>query len=351
MKPTSVVKGGIANISLSTLSRRALEGVSILVIGPNGNPSRSNEEITKLTPLQFPTNFNGGSTMLSGNYSVVVLSNATNDVLVSMSFSVLINPWISSFTNFIFGKGLVFTIGIIASIVPIIYQLASEETNERNTRLQNKAKWMIDNQQSYINLWSASNSIYLKFQDGKTKQFVYRKVDPNEILYDIIYFYKEFLAFKKKTGFYYFDDLLAEYFLASLEDTIFDQFDKIIGNGKPRTYTELVQFFKLKSLSELAVNTNSKIYSDNIQKWISDKDQVNDFYLNHLTYYLVLFVSVNKASFVTYTSSSKMKKGIDGGIEPYKQPLKSHIEKLNHSFYEEKDLYYNLLDRWMKVKF
>ena len=48
------------------------------------------------------------------------------------------NPWVSSFTNFIFGKGLVFTIGIIASIVPIIYQLASEETNERLiTRLQN----------------------------------------------------------------------------------------------------------------------------------------------------------------------------------------------------------------------
>ncbi|MFZ0326121.1 MAG: hypothetical protein WBP64_01745 [Nitrososphaeraceae archaeon] len=229
VKPTLVGKGGIAEISLSTLSDRGvLEGISILVIGPNGNPSHLNETITKLIPFQFPTNFTDGSTLLTGNYSVLAISKITNKVLVSLSFSVLTNPWVSSFTNFIFGKGLVFTIGIIASIVPIIYQLASEETNERNTRLQNKAKWMIDNLQSFIDLWTDSKSIYSKFEDQKTKQFVYRKVDPNEILYDIIYFYKDFLVFKKKTGFYYFDDLLAEYFLAYLEDIIFDQFDKIM---------------------------------------------------------------------------------------------------------------------------
>ena len=116
--------------------------------------------------------------------------------------------------------------------------------------------------------------------------------------------------------------------------------------------TQLVQFFKIKSLPELVADPKSKTYSDNIQKWILDKDQVNYFYLNHLTYYWVLFVSVNKASFVTYTSDSKMKKGIDGGIRPHKKPLRSHIEALNHSFYEEqKDLYYNLFDRRMKIKF
>jgi hypothetical protein len=87
----------------------------------------------------------------------------------------------------------------------------------------------------------------------------------------------DFLTFKKKTGFYYFDELLAENFLASLEDKIFDQFNTIISNGKSGSYKELIQFFRLKNATELAADTKSKIYYDNIRKWISDQNEVKDF--------------------------------------------------------------------------
>src|SRR5438093_9220917 len=131
----------------------------------------------------------------------------------------------------------------------------TQESNDRARRLENKASWMVGNMKNYIDLYSDCKTICSRFEDKSNFQFVYTEVDPYEVLYDIICFYKDILTFKDKTGYYYFDDLVSENFLSKLEDEIFNQYDVIIGS-----YRELQRFFECRSLTELRNHNDSRAY-------------------------------------------------------------------------------------------
>jgi hypothetical protein len=347
VKPNLVKNGMTADISLlSIYGTLESHRISILVINPDGSPIYPKKDIRDFGILRFPTDFIDHLSSLNGNYTVLLLgTNMNNKSLTSVQFKVLPNPLITSFINFVFGKGLAFTIGGFVLIVPIIYQYLSQQSNDRGRRLESKATWMVDNMKNYIDLYSNGKTICSRFENESSFQFIHNEVDPSEVLFDLIYFYKEILTFKDKTGYYYFDDLESEYFLAKLEDALFDQYNKILGS-----YRDLKQFFKCESPAELINHKESGTYLNKLKNWISDQHQANDFYLNHLVYYWVLFVNLNKASLVTYTSSSNIKKRINGQIKPYKKQLKDHILKLNGCFSYSKSNYYDLFDWRGRVK-
>jgi hypothetical protein len=119
--------------------------------------------------------------------------------LASVNFNVLRNPQLASFSDFIFGKGLGYTIGIIIPIIPVIYQFASHQKEDHLRRLEDQADWVKKYYKYVIDLSSSSLNLHSIFE-GANNRFEYKGADyydPYEILYYIIQYTKslrEFLA-------------------------------------------------------------------------------------------------------------------------------------------------------------
>jgi predicted KAP-like P-loop ATPase len=151
----------------------------------------------------------------------------------------------------------------------------------------------------------------------------------------------DYQEFKKNCGFYYFDDYLTEDFLARVEDKIFVFMDEMTND-----YSQLKQFFGLKTQVEFMDDKNYKIYLNRLKLWLTDDKKAQEYYLTHFTYKWVLLVSINRALMITYSSTSKMAKSLELVIGSDKDTLNSYIDSLNREFYgKNKDLYYSLFSR------
>jgi len=342
--PGQISQHGSTNISLSSFFDDFNKtSISLKIINPDGDVFK-NESNTSLSWI-YPDDFKSANSDKLGNYTVAVISK-DNTLLISGSFLVLANAFLSSFSNFVFGTGLGITIGVIGTIVTLGYQIVSQHNQDRARRLDDKAKWMIDNTKYYMALYANSTSICYSFKPQRKPNPNYESMNVRNILYYTVQFYSDFEEFKKNCGFYYFDDYETEDFLAQLEDKIFTLMDEMTND-----YHQLRQFFALKSHIEFMDHKNYKLYLDRIKLWLSDPRNAEAYYHTHLTYRWILLISVNKALTVTYSSTSKIAKSLELGISSDKDTLISYIQSLNQEFYPaDRAFYYSLFTNNGKLR-
>lgn len=345
LSPGQIAPHGSVNIAISSLSNNLNNSIlSAKVISPNGQVFK-NDTVPSSNSLIYPQNFQPAKSDILGNYTVVItLKNET--LLISGSFRTLSSPFLSSFTNFIFGAGLGITIGVIGTIVTLVYQIVSQNNQDRSRRLDDKAKWMIDNTKYYMALLADSSSICSAFKPQRKLNPTYKAVNVHNILFYTIKFYEDYQEFRKNCGFYYFDDYVTEDFLAKVEDKIFNFMDEMTND-----YSQLRQFFGLKTQLEFMNQKNYKMYLDRLTLWLHDAKKSREYFLTHFTYRWVLLISINRALMITYSSTSKIAKSLELIVGTDKDILDAHIHTLNQEFYgKEKELYYLLFPPKKKLR-
>lgn len=342
--PGQIAQHGSVNISISSFPEDFNNSIlSAKVITPDGKVFK-NDKLSSSNSLIYPQDFKPAKSDLLGNYTVAVTSK-NDTLLISGSFRTLSSPFLSSFTNFIFGAGLGITIGVIGTLVTLVYQIVSQNNQDRSRRLNDKASWMIDNTKYYMALHADSSSICLAFKPQRKLNPSYKVVNAHNILFYTIKFYEDYQEFRKNCGFYYFDDYVTEDFLARVEDKIFNFMDEMTND-----YSQLRQFFGLKTQVEFMNHENYNIYLDRLNLWLSDPKKSREYFLTHLTYKWVLLISINRALMITYTSTSKMAKSLELIVGSDRDILNSHIHSLNREFYDkEKELHFSLFPRKKKI--
>jgi hypothetical protein len=382
VKPITITPTQSTNISYSSP-----DNITILIIDPDGQNFRPHSSIQKMGSLQFPTNFSSASNVnassaLRGNYTVIMISNASNtakNLLASVHFSAVSNPWFSSFTDFLFGKGLALTIGGIAVFIPLIYQYASQMREDYTRRLGVKSNWIVKNSKDYWNLAGASADIYHLFMDTDVddvdrflpSKYNYTYSDDNNdspyiLLYYIIKYYNVHEEFDEHDVTYYFDDIRVELFLGQLESKIESEIESIV-LGVPvnrldtasianNEWNEFRKHSKDLTLFEVtsAVNCHTETYAANIKQWLkrseqskneNHEDPVKIFFLNHLVCYWIFAVNINKELLVSYSQAPREKKVLQDMIEIYRPEITNRINELNNKFYNGKTtLHYNMFD-------
>jgi hypothetical protein len=281
VKPALLGSRGSAEISVSSLGGRLdSKNITILVTNPEGKKFYSKVNANSFSMLKFPNDFVGSSSSLVGNYTVLLVSKISSKILNALELRIVSSPLVSSFSDFVFGPGLAITIGLVASIITIIYQLGSQQNQDRARRLEDKAKWMLENTRYYMYLISDSGAIYSAFprHEGQLEPS-YNNLDSDDLLSHIIDFYKHYVMFRENTGFYYFDDFRSEGFIEQLDTVIFSMFDEMTDD-----YSQLKQFFDSKTKADLTSNPDFKLRSDRIHTWLLDAGNARQCFLNLLVY-------------------------------------------------------------------
>lgn len=95
---------------------------------------------TVMSPLvlEFPSDFVNASTDLQGNYTVILVSKNTDHVLTSIPFYVVTNPVLSSFSNFLFSKGVAITFGIVGLLSQLYIKFFHKSTKTADVELKTK---------------------------------------------------------------------------------------------------------------------------------------------------------------------------------------------------------------------
>jgi hypothetical protein len=339
LSPGQIQQNGSIDIGFSSfLSTNNQSIITTTVVNPDGELFKSNR-LSLNGSIIYPKDFVGSNSNILGNYTVAIIRSDDDILLISSSFSVLASPFLSSFSNFIFGNGIGLTIGVVGTVATMAYQIVSQHNQDRARRLDEKAKWMLENTKYYMALFGNSSSICNAFlPKGKTQP------DTKDVLFYTTKFYSDYLVFKKNCGFYYFDDYLTEAFIANLDDKIFRLFDDMTGD-----YSQLKQFFELKDQTEFTNHKHFAKLRDKVSLWLSDGNNANTYYLAHLVYKSVLLVSINKGLMITYSSTSKIMKTLELSMVSDKDAIVSHINLLNHEFYDDnKDLYYRFFSERRK---
>jgi len=344
-RPGQIQQGGSTEIGFSSYRGTLDQSAIAKVINPGGKLFEGNKSILN-SSLVYPEDFNGGNSNLPGNYTVAIVSRSDDSILISGSFGASVIPFLSSFGSFIFGNGIGLTIGVIGTIVTIAYQVVSQHNQDRSRRLDDRAKWMLENTKYYIALYGDSSSVCSAFVPKGETQPDYGKFDAKDVLFYTMKFYSDYLEFKKNCGYYYFDDYQTESFIAQLDDKLFRLFDEMTGD-----YSQLKQFFELKNQTEFMNHEHFAEYKDRVSLWLFDQEKARTYYLSHLVYKSVLLMSINKGLMVTYSSTSKIIKSVELSMEHDKDDIVSYINLLNKEFYGNNDeLYYSLFSNGKGLK-
>jgi hypothetical protein len=279
-----------------------------------------------------------------GNYTLVLITGASNQNLTSLSLHVVDNPFLFSLSDFLLGKGVGIAVGIIIPIVTIGYQMLSQRNQDVARQRDNKADWMMKNMIYYLTLSADSGLIYSEFEKGKklaAQEPDHKNIDAENILINTIKFYRDYTEFGKNTGVYFFDDFRVEDFIAQLEARIIDLTSDMLEDK----YTSLSQFYDVKSEADLNNNKEFRSYLQKVNSWLLKNDNSKKLFQCHYVYSWALQVAVNKALLMTYSPMSFSKKVKSRQLTPHRPILNKFIGELNESFYEKNEtLYYKMFD-------
>jgi hypothetical protein len=325
--------------SIQSLERDQTKYIArLVVVDPQGN-SYSKEITSHFSKFIFPEEFGISSSNVSnGNYTVILLSGPGNATQTSLRFYVVPNAFLYYVGNFVFGKGGAITIGIIAVIVTFLFQVLSQHNQDRTRRTEDKAKWMIENSRYYLKLSRASKQICNDFSREKknpsSKDLIDNAFPTNycseNILINIIKFYRDYTEFETKTNIYYFDDMDTEIFVDYVNGNILILIEQMICDD----CNSLNQFFDL-TRNDLKSNHNFCQYLKNADKWLGDRENQYDLYKIHFVFWWVLNISVNYATLVDYSSQYKMIVGYRSWIMPYKAYLLEIIKDIKKHYREQ----------------
>ena len=351
VKPNMITEKDSVTITISELnsaSRNQSNNVFILyIVDPVGNVYNYSAK-----SLSFPGTDNKIK-LEKGQYSVLLASNKNiqNMSTSAVHFDVVLNPFITSFSNFAFTSGLPVTIGLIVSVLTTLYEFASTKRNEGNLKLYEHSKWTLEKSKYYMDLVANSKRVRYLFEISEDEtqkaglkrwQVSFRNTknseyDKTKLLYSIMRFYASILNFRKVVNVYYFDDVLSEDFLSKLEEKILSLYDYLIDGDmsdlKKFLSLEMHQLLKNKEFSDYSNRAYKKIQENKIEGKEEFNLQKLLFYY-HFTYYKVLFVSVNDAFIVTYSSPSLLHKFVSHYVSSDENLLDYVLDALNKRFYK-----------------
>jgi hypothetical protein len=237
--------------------------------------------------------------------------------------------------NFVFGFGLLATIGLAGSAITYIYQIASTKKSDSERIKNEKAKWIIDNMKSYIQLADQDSDICKSLKLILKSTGVFGQNDAERILYGIVLYFGQYLEFLKKPGLYYFDDLTLEYFLNSLNNLILESYEEFMGDP-----VEELTALKGRRFRQLVNDPTFHGYSVKLMTWLNLPGNGRRMHLNHLVHYYVLIIGVNKTLLDTYTDSKKLEIDMEGLIdEKIRQEIADHIKKICKDEFENESYF------------
>jgi hypothetical protein len=335
-------------LSLSVLNDSAeLSGTTMKVIDPSGNQySKVLNRTTSQHALRYPSDFVGASTASNGNYSVLLLGNSSSSILVGSHFNVVYDPSLTLLMQFMFGNGLPITIGLIASLITLLYQVGSQELADREraaasknqelARKRNeKAKWMLDNAKNYLLLVQRSEGFLSAYSGTYSNVSV---TDVQDLVFHVARFYKAYDLFLDKTAFYYLDDLRTEEFLKQVDAKIFGSYHDMI-NG----YTKLRKFFD-KTYDDIIADSDFQKLAANATIWLGQGSNAKDLYALHLVQSWVLNIIVNKALKVSYTDEIKVDEQLCQTAKNVHRELQTALDDVNKKVFSNPQSYYKLYD-------
>lgn len=361
VEPKLATTGGSVDISYSFLDNRTTPSAfEILVFDALGR--RTPYPVSNMSgALKYPDH-SDGSKLSWGNYTVLLVSRANNQSISALNFQLVPFPYFTSLYNFALGLGLTITVTTIIAILTAIYEFLSRKHTERNTKLQEKSDWIITNAKYYMDLAYASKKICDCFtikensqgqmpNDSRNKvefELEYNQESDNEfdclmdsnsiVFYHIVEFYRAYSKFKENVSFYYFDNVFSEDFLNHLERKI------------RREYIRLQLLGSINRCTKIMVDDNNKLLEvmTNQIDGCLEKFKCSRLYKYHLLYALILIVSVNDGSLITYTNPSQVKKTlrhwIDDELVDWPQndgmmKLQEILNEINCEFYDKEKFY------------
>jgi hypothetical protein len=294
-------------------------------------------------PLKYPDDFIGATTQRKGNYTVMVTSMTDDNTFISSRFEVVSNPFLSMISNFVFNKGIAITFGLMAAIITIIYQIFSQWNQDKSRRSEEKSRWMLGNLKYHNYLHSDSKSIcenYFNFPGGTfSEELRYEDISPKKILFHTIIFCGTLMKFQKYTGTYYFDDNVSEQFVLLLQNKILKMISLMIKSD----YNVLTEFFDPNSddmKKGILDSPNFLSYLEKAEGWLKKDEQRRSYYLSHYVFSLTMYLNVNKAMLITYSSASKTKRQVISTFEQFRTLYESYVLELNYEFYGQSTFNY-----------
>jgi hypothetical protein len=368
VKPSLLNQGGSAEISLLSIRNDMIDinNITLFVLSPLGEkflPSHLDTTTKNLIKMEFPTDFNNASSNLKGNYTIILASKIDNQQLANLHFLTTTNAVLSSFTNFVFNKGLAITFGIVGIIITIIYQIFSQRNQDVARRNENKANWMIENIKFHYFMNRDADEICKKFTGPLTgdeetaEEKLLNKLlefDQVKIVLHTVLFYRKFMEFEKNAGTFYFDNIKSEQFMINLKNKIFKLLTQMIGSS----LSSLKQFFPQEdpdSVSDLEkyiednnLRDNFEEYAQSASQWLSTINNAKTLFLSLHLFSQTLFVNVNKVILINYSKPSVIRMYVSEQMErEFNKPLlQPFIEELNREFYGNRaHLYYELFKK------
>ena len=343
VQPSVLPIGGSTTIEVKPISTnditsigQDLTKIDTIVIDNNGEYTYPRQRNSSTV---FPRDYVDGSTSETGNYTAVFTSVINNSKLASISFLVVSDPLISSMSEFVLGKGIAISFGLIAGIVTIIYQALSQRNQDILRRDEKKAGWMLDNMKHYNLLSEKSWKVCKAFWDGElTGEELLgdpplMKYDFNKVFSSTIVFLHKYNEFRRDVGGFYFDDARAEQFMVNVYDIIRDYISQMIGDDEQ----VLTRFFGAEDTIDLK-------FKDKVEQWfktISNREDIIMYYRSHYAFSLMIGWNQDKGRMITYTSRKLDQRFYEDYLEPFKEYLEDSVMLLNQNAYgKDIHLYY-----------
>lgn len=344
---TTTIRAAMLNGSLVNVDTG-----SLFIITPEGGKLETIPSITELSTLVFPRDFSPGDSRQIGHYAIMFVPNNSRNDTLRLDFSVVSSPPLTAMYNFVFGNGLIAMFGLVGSVAAYLYQLASARKSESERIASEKTKWITENMRNYIMLTDEDADIFKKLEKKVNEKKALKKIneaptfsddEATSILYGMILYCRDYDAFIKEPGVYYFDDYTLEYFLSKLGITIFATFKAAINDEDE----ELLEF-KDKRLSKIKHDATFIKYRGNLKSWLAIDGNARKLYLNHLMHNHVLLLGINKALLITYSDKKKLKQDLEKMVEKYRDDLNSGIKSFCKDEFNDES-YYTLFNKADKL--
>jgi len=376
IKPTLIGLGDSVDISIANIDTSSVgKSVSAVVISPAGTSYSILLDNLSSTYISYPDDFIGASSSVQGNFTVALVEVDSGKLLASSSFTAAASPYVALFNNWIFGIGSAITIGLVATLLTLTYQIASQQLATKNQQLQTererklaqigkerdqqlaliergkaeklkkldeKSQWMQESMKFYMRLVSTDDRVISNYAvDASGKVVKSNSFAAPLTLYHMVRYYKANLDFVDNIGVYYFDDLRSENFLSNVKKVIIDCYREALEDD-----TILRRYIDMPIYTELQNKDDFKELTEKARPKLEDTAAfVKKFYAAHFVHRWVMFVLVNKSQLISYSAPDEVKESLNDALRPHMALLKKYIDQLNQQFYgQQTTRYFKLYD-------
>jgi hypothetical protein len=361
VKPSLVQTTGNVIISVSynkvgTIDT-TLKNITIIVVSPDGQTyERTLTKPGSPISLQFPSDFLEAK-ITAGKHSVLLLVNNLNQNLTQSFDAVSYPPYILGLFSFMTKDGQALTLGLVISLITVIYQFYTTRNDENKKKRDEKAAWMREKGREYMKLRAHCSRICNYFSTNSNHGVYEIKFNTSNssndtrLLYAIVSFYKYYQDFQANTSVYYFDDYYSEDFLDETIGKISGLYNNIVESndilpvGAERKQRDYLKNFFADAITnreydyyELSRNAKFIQYARTLKNWLEtgapNYPNARKFFSFHYVYKEILLLVVNSGLLVTYSSPNSVKKPLIQQFRKNRDLLMECLRIVNEEIHE-----------------